>query len=102
MANMNKGDSVMVIAGVKDVDIGTDLSGWRGRVASVYRDGTVAVEWDSLTLAAMGMDAIRQADEAGLDWMQYVLNQSEVTLVPAADTEADVKAAIKRIAAQLK
>ncbi len=77
------------------------VGGWRGRVVSVYSDGTVAIEWDSATLERMGMPAIKRAESEGLEWTQIVLLQSEVRLTPPADTEADVKAAVKRIRALL-
>lgn len=98
---MKKGDSVVVMAGVKDPDFDTNIGGWRGRVVGVDSDGTVAIEWDSATLDLMGMAAVKRAESEGLDWTQIVLMQSEVRVTPPADTEAEVKAAIKRIRAQL-
>jgi hypothetical protein len=94
---MNKNDTVVVIAGIKDPDFDTDIGGWRGRVVSVDSDGTVALEWDSRTLTAMGLDAVKHAESEGLDWTQIVLLQSELKVAPPRDTEDDVKAAIKRI-----
>lgn len=99
---MNKGDSVVVIAGTRDPDFDTDIGGWCGRVLEIYSDGTLAVEWDSRTLDAMAVDAVQRAESDGLDWSQIVLLQSEVQLVPARDTQADTKAAQKRIRAALK
>jgi hypothetical protein len=99
---MNKGDSVVVIAGTRDPDFDTEIGGWSGRVTETYSDGTLAVEWDSKTLQAMAMDAIQQAESDGLDWSQIVLLQSEVQLAPARDTQADTQAAQKRIRAALK
>ena len=99
---MNKGDSVVVIAGTRDPDFDIDIGGWCGRVAGVFSDGTVAVEWDSKTLDAMTTDAVQRAESEGLDWSQIVLLQSEVQLVPARDTQAETEAALKRIRAILK
>jgi len=99
---MNKGDTVVVIAGVQDPDFDTNIGGWRGRVVGVHSDGTISVEWDSATLDLMGMAAVKRAESEGLDWTQMMLMQSDVRIVPPADTDADVKAAIKRIRAMLR
>ena len=88
------GDSVVVKAGVKDVDLGDDLRGYQGRVVQApIPEGpgdTIMVRWDSLTLRAMPDAMIEQSMEKGLNWMEYGAGVDEVEWAEPRDTEADV------------
>jgi len=94
---MKVGDSVRVKAGVTDPDLFFDIGGWQGRVRELDGDDTVDLEWDSLTLQAMGLDLVIQCDNANLDWRFMTLSQSEVEDVPSRDTEAEVAATVRAI-----
>jgi hypothetical protein len=56
------GDSVRVLRGVKDPELGTDLSGWQGRVVNIKQDEGVYIEiaWDSITLRNMPEEFVRR------------------------------------------
>ena len=94
---MKVGDSVRVKAGVIDPDLSFDIGGWQGRVREIDGTDTVEIQWDSLTLQAMGIDLVIQCENANLDWRFMTLSQNEVEEVPSRDTEAVVAATVKAI-----
>ena len=94
---MKVGDSVRVKAGVKDPDLSFDIGGWQGRIRGADGDDTVDIEWDSLTLRAMGIDLVIQCDNANLDWRFMTLGLDEVEQAECRDTEADVSKAVMAI-----
>lgn len=89
------GAAVVVIAGVKEVETGVDMSGWQGRIIDVDDENNLlTVEWDSITLRALPPPYIEQSEENGYGWDQYFLSPTDVTLTTARDTEAEVAAAL--------
>ncbi len=94
---MKIGDSVRVKAGVGDPDLSFDIGGWQGRVRGTGVDNTVEIEWDSLTLQAMGIDLVIRCDNANLDWRVMTLGQDEVEKVECRDSVADVLKTVRAI-----
>ena len=94
---MKVGDSVRVKAGVTDPDLFFAIGGWQGRVREIDGGGTVDIEWDSLTLQAMGIDLVIRCDNANLDWRFMTLSQNEVEEVPSRDSETKVAATVRAI-----
>lgn len=89
------GESVVVKAGVKEVETSVEMSGWQGRITEVDDDHNIlTVEWDSITLRALPPTYIEQSEENGYSWDQYFLSPTDVTPTTARDTEADVAAAL--------
>jgi hypothetical protein len=97
---VEKGEVVRVKPGVKDVDFGTDLSGWQGRVVDVHAD-TVEIAWDSHTLRQeMPSEMITACEEQGLDWGVYYLPPHELEPAQPRDTQDDVQQAVAELARQ--
>ena len=85
------GDSVVVRAGVKDPDFGSELGGWQGRVSEIdLKSGLVLIDLDSITLKNMPDSYITQCEEEGLGWNQIYLGMEDVSLTTERDKEADV------------
>lgn len=88
------GAAVVVMAGVKEVETGVDMSGWQGRIIDVDNESNLlTIEWDSITLRALPPTYIEQSEENGYGWDQYFLLPTDVTLTTARDTATDVAAA---------
>lgn len=86
------GDSVRVIAGIKDEDFGLDLEGWEGRITEVdEKNNLVLVAWDSITLQSLPDEFIADAEEKGLGWDTYYLVSDDVELAKARDVKARVE-----------
>lgn len=97
---MEKGEVVRVKPGVKDVDFGTDLSGWQGRVVDVHAE-TVEIAWDSHTFRQeMPSEMITACEEQGLDWGVYYLPPHELEPAQPRDTQDDVEQAVEELARQ--
>jgi hypothetical protein len=97
MTVLHVGDSVVVKAETLDPDFEIDISGWQGRIEEVY-DDTVLIRWDSITLRGIRLDMIIRCENENLDWEVMILENDEVEVSTARDSEADVG----RIAFQLK
>lgn len=96
--SMTEKASVVVKAGVKEVETGIEMGGWQGRITEVDEDNDIiTIDWDSITLRALPPDYIAASEEEGLRWDQYFLSHSDVEPAPVRDTEADVKAAFNEL-----
>ncbi|RMH73928.1 MAG: hypothetical protein D6675_01200 [Gemmatimonadetes bacterium] len=94
----NVGDSVVVKEGVKDPDLGFDISGWQGRVVEIVEDEElIYVDWDSETLANIPMEIIEQCERADLEWTQMCLEPEEVEPAEARDTPEDAERMLQQI-----
>lgn len=92
------GECVVVKSGVKDPDTGGDIAGWQGRIIEIFDDeGTIQIQWDSVTLRNMSEAHIAWAEEEGLSWSEMNLWPTEVEPAIVRDTEKDVARAIKEI-----
>ena len=91
------GDSVVVKAGVKDFDFGSDISGWQGRVSQFMETEeygtTVMIFWDSITLLNQPESMLIKCTEKGLSWDEMGLNLDEVERTTSRDTLKDVERA---------
>lgn len=95
---LNVGDSVRVKTGMKDEEVGVDLSGWQGRITKIdARDGFVDIHWDSVTLRNTPDEVITKCEQEGLSWTEYVLGLDDVEITTARDTPEDVYDAIDEI-----
>jgi len=82
------GDSVRVIAGIKDEDFGLDIGGWQGRITEVdEKNELIQIAWDSLTLQGLPAAYIADAEEQGLGWDTYYLATEDVELAEARDVK---------------
>lgn len=87
------GDSVRVLAGIKDEDFGRDLGGWQGRITEVdAKNNRILIAWDSVTLQNLPDAYIADAEEQGLGWDSYYLMLADVELTEPRDREQDVEA----------
>ena len=85
------GDSVVVRAGVKDPDFGSELGGWQGRVSEITPESDIIlIDLDSITLKNMPDSYITQCEEEGLGWNQIYLGIEDVSLTTERDKEEDV------------
>ena len=95
------GDSVAVMLGTSDPDLGIDIGGWQGRVTDIRLgdDGTplVEIEWDSVTLEQMPGRAIERCEELGLGWTTIVLAANEVAPARVRDAPADVTRVVEEL-----
>ncbi len=91
------GDSVLVKAGVKDFDFGSDISGWQGRVSQFMETEeygtTVMIGWDSITLLNQPESMLIECTKGGLSWDEMGLQLDEVELTTSRDTLKDVERA---------
>jgi hypothetical protein len=99
--DLQVGDSVVVKSGVLDPDLGSEIGGWQGRIEEVDEGGTVLIRWDSITLRQMGFDMVIQCENDGLDWESMNLDIIEVKKAMARDTEADVRAVVSLLKAEV-
>jgi len=91
----------MVKRGVKDPDTDSDIAGWQGRICDIFDDeGTVQIQWDSVTLRNISEAHIAWSEEEGLSWSEMNLEPDELESAIARDTEKEVAAAIKEITAK--
>jgi len=94
-----EGDSVVVKPGIVDLDFGTEIGGWQGRILEEPgSDNLVLIGWDSITLKNMPGSVIEQSEEQGLDWTKMYLEVQEVALTSLRDTKEDVIQAISELA----
>ncbi|MFQ5615461.1 MAG: calcium-binding protein [Anaerolineales bacterium] len=95
------GDSVVVKTGVKDTDLGYDLSGWQGRIVEIdeydHEPDIVTIYWDSTTLKNIPSGYIEQSEMDGMSWAEYRLYPGEVEKTKSRDTQADVKKTIEKL-----
>ena len=100
-----EGDAISVKKGIKDADLGTDISGWRGIADSIYDNGNsqilVEIHWDSITLNDMEMSQLVECEKQELDWSIMVLAVEEVHLSELRDHEEDVTRIKKEIQEEL-
>ena len=89
-----EGDTISVKKGIKDPDLGPDISGWCGIADSIYDSGNgqmlVEIHWDSITLNNMELSQFVECQEQELDWSVMVLGVEEVHLSKLRDHEEDV------------
>lgn len=97
---MKVGDSVIVRAGVLDPDFGADIGGWQGRVVEMGAEGTICIQWDSITLSQIPDTVIGQSEEQGLDWTLMWLAAQEVKVTTPRDTLENVAQTQRKLAAQ--
>ena len=92
------GQSVRVKDGIKDVDFGTDIGGWQGRVKEMF-DGNklVAVLWDSVTLRNTSSEYITKCEQDGMGWEEYRLGIEDIEPATARDSQEDVDEAIDEL-----
>jgi hypothetical protein len=96
--NWNIGESVLVKTGVTDPDTDSDISGWQGRISAIFDEaGTLAIQWDSLTLKSMPLKLIAWCEEEGASWSEMNLYKQEVEPAAARDTKDDVATTIAEI-----
>lgn len=91
-----EGDSVVVKQGIKDPDFGNDISGFQGRVVSLYLDNdppSLLIAWDSETLKELSGKSFVYCEREGLDWASMGLATHEVELTKARDKLSDVEEA---------
>jgi hypothetical protein len=88
--NFQIGDSVVVKAGLKAPDDGTDIGGWQGRVTEIEEDNLLCIDWDSLTLENIPGSYIKKCEQDGSDWSQWYLCTTDVEKTKSRDTEDDV------------
>lgn len=65
------GDSVVVKPGIKDVEFGSDMGGWQGRITEISKDSkpvVITIQWDSITLKNISKKIIEQCEETGMSW----------------------------------
>lgn len=94
-------ESVVVKTGVTDPDTGNDIGGWQGRISAIFdAEGTLTIQWDSLTLKNMPPAHIAWAEEEGLSWSEMNLSSEEVELTAARDTKEDVAETIAELESQ--
>ncbi|MBW4457087.1 MAG: hypothetical protein KME55_32950 [Nostoc indistinguendum CM1-VF10] len=96
------GNSVIVKSSVLDPDLGTDISGWQGRISEIdLENNLICIDWDSITLKSIPEEVISGFEEEGLDWKQIYLQPTDVELTQPKDTKKDVAAIIDEIEAKL-
>jgi hypothetical protein len=92
------GDSVVVKAGVEELDLNINIGGWQGRVAEIEEeDGLIGIDWDSLSLKQLSDKTIVYCEVEGLDWARAYLEPADVEQTTARDSEDDVVKAIEDI-----
>ena len=92
------GDSVVVKAGVEELDLNINIGGWQGRVAEIEEeDGLIGIDWDSLSLKQLSDKTIVYCEVEGLDWARVYLAPEEVEQTTARDSVDDVVKAIEDI-----
>ena len=99
--DLGVGDSVRVIAGIKDEDFDLNLEGWQGRITEVdAKNNRILIAWDSVTLQNLPDAYISDAEEQGLGWDTYYLAREDVELAEPRDREQDVEATRNEIGAK--
>ncbi|MCI5126034.1 MAG: hypothetical protein D3925_16575 [Candidatus Electrothrix sp. AR5] len=97
-SKLQLGDSVVVKAGVEELDLNINIGGWQGRVAEIEEeDGLIGIDWDSQTLKKMSDQTIIYCEVEGLDWARAYLEPEDVEKTTARDTEGDVEKAVEHI-----
>lgn len=95
---IKKGASVRINDGVKDHDLGMDMSGWQGRIIELKPDDQIMlIAFDSHTLRNLPREYVEQCEEEGMDWAQYYIGYDEVTPAEPRDKPADVKEAVAEL-----
>jgi hypothetical protein len=96
------GDSVVVKSGVMCPDCPTlSLSGWQGRVTALYpSEGTLEIQWDSVTLQAVPEDYVKESEIEGLDWKRMGLGVQDVEPASARDRLDEVEKVSRQIEAR--
>jgi hypothetical protein len=101
--NLNFGDSVAVIQGVKEPDLEEfEIGGWQGRVIEIDTNSDknnvlISIDWDSLTLLQMPSDYIERSEIEGLDWSRMVLYDSDLEKSVPRDKKEIVKKAKEKL-----
>ena len=92
------GDSVKVLAGVKEPDNEYfEMGDWQGRITEIdtvsnkENNTLITLEWDSLTLKLLPADYIIQSEIEGLGWEQMNLYETDVEKTVSRDNKHDVK-----------
>jgi len=95
--NFEPGDSVVVMAGIKEPDLEEfEIGGWQGRVVDIdtksdKKNTLITIEWDSLTLKQIPSNYIEQSEREGLDWKNMTLYDSELLKTKPRDKKENVK-----------
>ncbi|MBF0260148.1 MAG: hypothetical protein HQK62_15195 [Desulfamplus sp.] len=87
--DFKEGDVVKVKPDIKDPDLGTDISGWVGRIEEI-EDDLILIEWDSLTLSNMTAASITKCEQEGMDWSCMWLSPSDLEHTQERDSAYDV------------
>jgi tetratricopeptide (TPR) repeat protein len=96
------GDTVKVKEGITDLDFGTDMSGWHGRVNEIDVETETGklmllIEWDSQTLDETPEEAIERSEQENLDWTEMYLLAEDVVRVDPRDNPQDRHEVIRRL-----
>jgi len=89
--NFQINDSVVVKAGIEELDTGINMGGWQGRVTKIEEENILCIEWDSLTLKKLPDSYIKNSEQEGLDWSQYYIYATDLEKTEPSDTEDDVE-----------
>ncbi len=91
------GDTVIVIQGVEEPDLGNfEIGGWQGQVVEIDKKSDkdnilITIEWDSLTLKLIPPEYIKQSERDGYDWRTMTLYHSDLEKTISRDNDANVK-----------
>jgi hypothetical protein len=95
------GETVVVKRGTIAKDFGIDFSGWHGRTSEIPvtqdDEPRIRVEWDSLSLRSIPLDAIEQCEKEGFDWTGVLLRFHELEHAEPRDTWEDAQDTIDLI-----
>lgn len=80
------GDAVRIKSGVKIPDCSIDFSHWQGRISSIEKDGTLAIDWDSHSLKSLPTDYIKESITDGYGWEQMYFFFEDIEPFTARDT----------------
>jgi len=101
MAKFKIGDFVIIKKGTYDPDYDIDLGGCQGRVENVETNTLnktfYRIDWDSITLSSISMKHILQCEEDWVDWEFTFVEEDEIELTNARDTEGDVDRKLEEI-----
>jgi len=105
MAKFKFGDSVILKNGTYDPDYDIDLGGRQGRIEKVETNALdkifYRIDWDSISLSQMSMKHILQCEEDWVDWEFTFVEEEEIELTQARDTEEDVDRKLEELKQQV-
>ena len=85
------GDSIKVKPGVRDPDSGAEISDYQGRIVEIDEPDLYAIRWDSHTLKKLPPSYIKEAEQKGLGWDSFYLNETDIEPATPRDTENEVE-----------